>query len=84
MMMNFPKEGFENVVHKGLKSSWDIGKAKWHDKVLKMAIVCFEDCFMFFTGSNSHLMVSRLEIKLGKIVAPPNSSIRSSIRGIGK
>ncbi len=56
----------QDLVDITLKRGRCVGQSKRHDLVFKVAIAGFEGRFPFITFSDSHLMVSISQIKLGE------------------
>jgi hypothetical protein len=62
----FVKEGAENVLNQGLECGGSIGKTKWHDLVLKVAVASAERGLLNVIFMDPDLVVARTEIDLGE------------------
>src|SRR6267154_1912057 len=56
----------EDTIHKAHKCSWCICETKWYHYKLIMPIPCPEGCLMNVFILDSHLMVTRPQVNLGK------------------
>ena len=56
----------EDTVHKAHKCSWCICETKWYHYKLIMSIPCPEGCLMNVFILDSHLMVTRPQVNIGK------------------
>ena len=57
----------EDRIHERLKGGWGIAKAKGHDEGFKKAKRAFEGSFPFFTFADTDVVVTSVDVKLGKI-----------------
>ncbi len=57
----------EDVVSHRHKGSRGVGKAKWHNKVFKVAISCTEGGLVDVTLGNANLVVAGTEVNLGEV-----------------
>jgi hypothetical protein len=60
------EQGFENKIHQSFKCGRFVRKAKQHHQKLKMTFMCSKCCFGDVFLPHSNLMISIMEIQLGK------------------
>ena len=64
-------EGFENVVHQGLKSCQCVGQSKWHDQKLEVSLMSAEWGLFNVVRVHANLMIAAVQIELGEEVCTP-------------
>ena len=62
----------EDTIHKAHKGSWCICETKWYHYKLILSIPCSEGHFMNVFILDSHLMVTRPQVNLGKYLRSPH------------
>ncbi len=57
----------QDLVDVSLKRDRCVGQSERHYLVLEVAVLVLEDCFLFVTFSDPHLIIGVGEVKLGKL-----------------
>ena len=60
----------EDTIHKAHKCRWCICETKWYHYKLIMSIPCSKGCLMNVFILDSHLMLPRPQVNLGKYICP--------------
>jgi len=61
------KELAEYIVDQDLEVGWCIGKAEWHYKRFKTAILCPEGCFPFLPLGHLYQVVGTMDVQGGEV-----------------
>lgn len=67
------EEGTEKVVHEALEGTGCIAEAERHDEALVIAVPCLEGSLVNVFLENLDLVVSALEVDLGKVLGATKS-----------